>query len=364
ILGVKGVLAVCGCWSQAIDKESARELGVDILAGSKGKSNVPDAVTNMLINGRSFKDIRTQDIFTPSEWEELPLTSTVMHSRAFVKIQDGCNHFCTYCIIPFLRGRPVSRPPKNIISEIQRLIDSGTKEVIFTGIHLGIYGHDIDTSLAELIRSISAVDGLKRLRLGSLEPFCLTDELMNALADCKPFCHHLHLPLQSGDDKILASMRRGYTAEDFVKVCGKARAVISDDLHISSDILVGFPDENESAFNNTLDVMKASGMGRVHVFPYSAREGTLAAKMPNQIPHAVKISRTSEAITLGKKLFSCYAERFIGREAEILIERNGKGHTRHYIEAECTCNSKNENEIVKAEVIRFADGRFECLCRD
>ncbi|MBQ9574118.1 MAG: radical SAM protein, partial [Synergistaceae bacterium] len=228
----------------------------------------------------------------------------------------------------------------------------------------GIYGHDIDTSLAELIRSISAVDGLKRLRLGSLEPFCLTDELMNALADCKPFCHHLHLPLQSGDDKILASMRRGYTAEDFVKVCGKARAVISDDLHISSDILVGFPDESDSAFSNTLDVMKASGMGRVHVFPYSAREGTLAAKMPNQIPHAVKISRTSEAITLGKKLFSCYAKRFIGREAEILIERNGKGHTRHYIEAECTCNSKNENEIVKAEVIRFADGRFECLCRD
>ena len=364
ILGVKGVLAVCGCWSQAIDKESARELGVDILAGSKGKSKVPDAVTNMLINGRSFKDIRTQDIFTPSEWEELPLTSTVMHSRAFVKIQDGCNHFCTYCIIPFLRGRPVSRPPQNIISEIQRLIDSGTKEVIFTGIHLGIYGHDIDTSLAELIRSISAVDGLKRLRLGSLEPFCLTDELMNALADCKPFCHHLHLPLQSGDDKILASMRRGYTAEDFVKVCGKARAVISDDLHISSDILVGFPGENESAFNNTLEVMRASGMGRVHVFPYSAREGTLAAKMPNQIPHAVKISRTSEAITLGKKLFSCYAERFIGREAEILIERCNKGHTRHYIEAECRCNSKNENEIVKAEVICFADGRFECLCRD
>ena len=361
ILGVKGVLAVCGCWSQAIDKESARELGVDILAGSKGKSNVPDAVTNMLINGRSFKDIRTQDIFSPSEWEELPLTSTVMHSRAFVKIQDGCNHFCTYCIIPFLRGRPVSRPPKNIISEIQRLIDSGTKEVIFTGIHLGIYGHDIDTSLAELIRSISAVDGLKRLRLGSLEPFCLTDELMNALADCKPFCHHLHLPLQSGDDGILSAMRRGYTARDFVRVCDSARSKISPDIHISTDIITGFPGENDSAFLHTLDIMRASGLGRVHVFPYSARRGTIAADMPGQVPSPVKAARTSEAISLGRELYESYARKFIGHEAEILIERDNRGHTRHYIEATC---AGNDNEIVKAEVMSFDGSGLECVRRD
>ena len=173
----------------------------------------------MLIHGRKFLDLRVHDILTNSNWEELPLTSTVMHSRAFVKIQDGCNHFCSYCIIPFLRGKPVSRPPQNIISEIHRLIDNGTKEVIFTGIHLGLYGRDIHTSLAELIRRVAMIDGLKRLRLGSIEPFCLDDELINALADCNAFCHHLHIPLQSGDDAILSAMRRGYKAEDFIRIC-------------------------------------------------------------------------------------------------------------------------------------------------
>ena len=361
VLGDDGILAVCGCWSQGLDAESAKDLGIDILGGSRGKSIVPSAVDYALKNGRDFTDIRTHDVFSPSEWEERPLTSTVMHSRAFVKIQDGCNHFCTYCVIPYLRGRPVSRPPENIVSEIHRLVENGTKEVIFTGIHLGIYGRDIGTSLAELVRKVSGIGGLKRFRLGSLEPFCLDDDLMNALAECESFCHHLHLPLQSGDDNILEAMRRGYNAEDFVSVCEKARAVISPDIHISSDILVGFPGETDEAFRNTLDVMRASGFGRVHVFPYSARKGTLAAEMGNQVPHAVKVSRTSEAISLGREMFADYAGRFVGHEVEVLIERGNKGHTRHYIEAEC---DGGDNETVKAEVIRFGGGRLECLRRD
>ena len=361
VLGDGGVLAVCGCWSQGLGVESAKELGIDILGGSRGKSVIPSAVDHALKHGRGFTDIRTTDIFSPSEWEELPLTSTVMHSRAFVKIQDGCNHFCTYCVIPYLRGRPVSRPPENIAAEIERLIENGTKEVIFTGIHLGIYGRDIGTSLAELVRKVSGIEGLKRLRLGSLEPFCLDDDLMNSLAECEAFCHHLHLPLQSGDDDILTAMRRGYNAEDFVKVCENARAVISPDIHISSDILVGFPGESDEAFRNTLDVMRASGFGRVHVFPYSARKGTLAAEMNGQVPHSVKVSRTSEAISLGREMFEDYAGRFVGHEVEVLIEQSNKGHTRHYIEAECL---GNDNEIVWAEVIRFGGGRLECLRRD
>ncbi|MBR1657704.1 MAG: MiaB/RimO family radical SAM methylthiotransferase [Synergistaceae bacterium] len=360
-LGDDGILAVCGCWSQGITPEAACELGIDILAGSKGKRSVPSAVIQMLSGKRSFIDIRP-DIRVETEWEELPMISPVMHSRAFVKIQDGCNHFCTYCIIPYLRGKPVSRPPENIINEVQRLIDNGTKEIIFTGIHLGIYGREIGTSLAELIRRVSGIKELKRLRLGSLEPFCLDENLMNALAECEAFCHHLHLPLQSGDDEVLASMRRGYTGRKFVELCGTARSRISADLHISSDILVGFPGESSAAFQRTLDVMEASGFGRVHVFPYSARNGTIAAAMSNQIPDAVKTSRTSEAISLGRKLFSDYAGRFIGREVEILTERNGRGHTRHYIEAEC--EGISDNEIVKAEVINFDDGNFECLDRN
>ena len=361
ILGDDGILAVCGCWSQAVDSDSARELGVDILGGSKGKNIIPSAVNDMLQHGRTFQDLRVNDIFSVSEWEELPINFPVIHSRAFVKIQDGCNHFCTYCIIPYLRGRPVSRPTENIISEIKRLIDNGTKEIIFTGIHLGIYGRDIDTSLADLIRRVSKIDGLKRLRLGSLEPFCLNDDLINALADCESFCPHLHLPLQSGDDGILSAMRRGYTARDFVKACENARSKISPDIHISSDILIGFPGESDTAFLHTLGIMRDSGLGRVHVFPYSARRGTIAADMAGQVPSPVKVSRVAEAISLGRELFSTYAQRFIGREEEILIERGNKGHTRHYIEAKCR---GNDNEIVKAEVIRFDGGGFECLRGD
>ena len=356
ILGDKGILAVCGCWSEKLDAQSAKEIGIDILCGSKGKSSLPSVLNDMLIHGRNFADIRTVNSDC-SDWEETPLSSTVMHSRAFVKIQDGCNHFCTYCVIPFLRGKPVSRPVENIISEIHRLTASGTKEIIFTGIHLGLYGREIGSSLAELIRKVSKIDGLKRMRLGSLEPFCLNDELIEALAGCPSFCHHLHLPLQSGDDDILSAMRRGYKAEDFVKLCEKVRAEISSDIHISSDIITGFPGESEEAFTHTLEVMRASGLGRVHVFPYSERDGTIAASMPGKVPSPVKNSRTSKAITLGHELFTDYASRFVGREAEILIERENKGHTRHYIEAEC---NGNDNEIVKAEVMSFDGTEFEC----
>ena len=361
VLGDDGVLCVCGCWSQNLDADTAREMGIDILAGSKGKNTLPDSLLDMLKNGRSFCDLRTSDIFAPSDWEELSIDSPVMHSRAFMKIQDGCNHFCTYCIIPFLRGRPVSRPIQSITEELHRLIDSGCNEVVLTGIHLGIFGQDTNTNLAELIRKISGISGLKRLRLGSLEPFCLTDELLDALSECESFCPHLHLPLQSGDDEILSRMRRGYTAQDFVKVCGHARKILGDDLHISSDILVGFPGESESAFMNTLDVMRVSGLGRVHVFPYSERKGTLAADMPAKISHSEKFLRVSRAIALGRELYEGYITKFIGSNAEILIETDGKGHTRHYIEA---CCDGRDNEIVRAKITGVIDGRFECVRRD
>ncbi|MBQ7197253.1 MAG: MiaB/RimO family radical SAM methylthiotransferase [Synergistaceae bacterium] len=365
VLGDEGVLAVCGCWSQALDENKAAFLGIDILCGSKGKDILPRALILVLEKGRLFIDLRelnnNKDIWAPSEWEELKISSPVMHSRAFMKIQDGCDHFCTYCVIPFLRGRPVSRPPEKIIDEIKRLLDNGTKEIIFTGIHLGIYGRDIDTSLANLINEVSKIENLKRLRLGSLEPFCLNDDLINALGNCEAFCHHLHLPLQSGDDEILSAMRRGYTAKNFVEVCDKVREKISDEIHISSDILVGFPGENEVAFQNTLSIMRDAGLGRVHVFPYSRRPGTVAEKLTPYVPHSQKVERTSQAIALGRQLYSNYVKKFLNREVEILIERDNKGHTRHYIEA--TCNG-NDNEILKAEALRYVNDKLECERRN
>ena len=367
VMGGEGILAVCGCWGQSLDAVSAHELEIDILAGSKGKNILPEVLIDMLKNGREMLknshgllDLRTQNIFANSEWEELEINSPVMHSRAFIKIQDGCNHFCTYCVIPFLRGRPVSRPPENIINEIKRLIDNGTKEIIFTGIHLGHYGRDFNSSdfnLAALIKEVSKIKELKRLRLGSLEPFCLKDDLINALSECEAFCHHLHLPLQSGDDEILKSMRRGYTAKKFMEICENVRKKISKDIHISSDILVGFPGESEKAFENTLAVMKEAKLGRVHVFPYSQRKGTLAAEMPDQIPHEIKIERTSKAIELGRELYRNYIKKFEGHEVEILLESGNKGHTRHFIEATC---AGDNNEILKAKAIRYVNGKLEC----
>lgn len=364
ILGSNGVLAVCGCWSQGLDSDSARELGINILAGSRGKNLLPEIVESAILNhDTGFQDLRTRNLFSPElSWEELAITSPVMHSRAFIKIQDGCDHFCTYCIIPYLRGKPVSRPEKNIIDEIHRLIDNGTREIIFTGIHLGVYGRDSGSSLAGLIRSVSKIHGLKRLRLGSLEPFSLDEKLLAALSECEAFCHHLHLPLQSGDDNILASMRRGYTSGGFMKICEDARKYLGDDLHISSDILTGFPGESESAFNNTLKLMQESRLGRVHVFPFSERKGTLAERMPGKISHGEKISRVSRAITLGRELYDSYVKGFLNHEVEILIEDDGThGHTRHFVEADILDEKFSANQIINAKAVGESNGRLECF---
>ncbi len=359
ILGEKGVLSVCGCWAEKISRDSAIEMGIDILSGSKGKIFIPDEIQKMILNReKKFIDLRKPGELNSGIWEELSINFPLMHSRAFVKIQDGCNHFCTYCIIPFLRGKPVSRPEKNILDEVKRLTDNGCKEVILTGIHLGLYGKDIDSTLSNLIRKISRVKNLERLRLGSLEPFSLDENLLKTLSESEIFCPHLHLPLQSGDDEILNLMRRGYTSSEFLKVCDNARKFLGDDLHISSDILVGFPGENDNAFKNTLKIMTLAKFGKVHVFPFSEREGTEAVNFPNKIEKSVKNSRTSEAIELGKKLFIDYASQFLNKDVEVLIEKIGEnystGHSKNYIDV--FCNEKLErNKIIKLKVNNISD---------
>jgi threonylcarbamoyladenosine tRNA methylthiotransferase MtaB len=228
------------------------------------------------------------------------------------------------------------------LAEARRIVGSGCGEVVLTGTHLGMYGRDIGASLTKLVRQISALPGLTRLRLGSMEPFALLssspeDGLLDALAESPAFCPHLHLPLQSGDDEILARMRRGHAADDFARVCERAREKLGDDLHISSDVLVGFPGESDAAYRRTLDLMRRTALGRVHVFPYSPRKGTEAAGFPDRVPPGVASERVEGAISLGTKLLKDYASRFVGRDLPVLAEKVEenffRGYTRNFISA-------------------------------
>jgi threonylcarbamoyladenosine tRNA methylthiotransferase MtaB len=332
-----GVVAVCGCWAQGVDAEEARGLGVNLLVGNRRKSALPDALESAL-ETPEFADMRGNP---DDRWDPLRLNRPILHTRAFLKVQEGCDRFCSYCVVPFLRGRPVSRPPEETLEEARRVTVSGCGEIVLTGVHLGMYGRDLEpgSSLAELVRRVSCVPGLKRLRLGSLEPFALSGDLLEALADSPVFCPHLHLPLQSGDDEILALMRRGHGADDFARLCERAREKLGEDLHIGSDVLVGFPGESEGAFRNTLALMKRAGLGRVHVFPYSPRPNTAAAALPRRVPPEALSERVSVALALGEELLTRYASRFVGHSLSVLAEggeeartaRAALGYTRHFV---------------------------------
>lgn len=332
-VGDDGLVAVCGCWAQRLSSEDARELGVDILVGNRMKHLLVDTLESMAATSeRNFTDLRL-DLGRENIWDALHLARPVLRSRAFLKVQEGCDHFCSYCIIPFLRGRPISRPPEQTLEEIRRLVDAGCREVVLTGTHLGTYGRDSESSLGDLVRRVSKVPGLLRLRLGSLEPFALDDDLLDALSSSPIFAPHLHLPLQSGDDGVLARMRRGYTADDFARLCERARKFLGDDLHISSDVLVAFPGEDERAFENTLELMEKTSMGRVHVFPYSSRRGTAAANFPDggasrRVSPVVATERVHAAVAVGETLLHRYASRFVGRNLSVLY-----GYTPHFVSA-------------------------------
>jgi len=315
-------LVVCGCWAQRVSEKYASETGADLLVGNRMKSRIPGMIGSFFRNepvGGSIKE----DVMRSQVWDDLFMSSPVLHTRAFVKVQDGCSHFCSYCIIPYVRGRSVSRPSQDVEKEVRKLVDSGTTEVILTGVHLGIYRDESGVDLAGLLRRISRIEGVERIRFGSIEPFTLKEELLSAMAGSPVFCPHLHIPLQSGDDEILASMRRGYSSSGFLNVLEKARTFLGEDVHISSDVMVGFPGEENKAFLNTIKVMEKAGFGKVHVFPFSAREGTPAFNFSGVVDSREIHRRVDLTIETGKTLLDGFGRSFLGREMEVLIERSG-----------------------------------------
>ena len=243
------------------------------------------------------------------------------HTRAFVKIEDGCNDFCAYCIVPYVRGRVRSRPPDEVVAEVQRLVENGYLEVVLTGIHLGCYGQDTggEWALVPLIERLLGTPGLRRLRLSSLELREVSDELLDLMAASDVLCPHLHIPLQSGDDHVLRAMNRHYTAADFLARVEAIRARIPEPA-VTTDVLVGFPGETDAQFRHTLDLARAAAFTRIHVFPYSDREGTAASRMDGKLPPEAIKARRAELLAVARRLAAAYHRRFLGRDIEVLVE--------------------------------------------
>ena len=327
-------VVVTGCYAQ-VDPEALQDLpGVSLVIGNEEKQRLLDYLTeDQEITAVAVSDIRqVEKVCLP------PLTTFSGRSRAFVQIQNGCDAFCSYCIIPYARGASRSATPDEILQQIDGLVASGFQEIVLTGIHIGGYGADLDTpmTLNDLVRRIEAETDIRRLRLGSIEPTELTDELLETIASSKVLCHHLHLPLQAGNDQVLQRMKRTYNTEFFGQLLGRVRASIPD-AAICLDVITGFPGESEEEFESTFNFISRLPLTDLHVFPYSKRPGTPAASYPGQVPGDVSKARAEQLRQLAAEKHRSFAEGFIDEELEVVVEsgvKEGllKGVTRNYLD--------------------------------
>ena len=341
------IIVAMGCFIES-NKDNPIP-GIDIVIGNRDKDKVPDLIDEYLKNKeriiRLYKG-RT-DIF-----EDMYITSFPGRTRAFVKIQDGCDNFCSYCIIPFVRGKCRSKDKDKVIEEITALVNNGYKEVVLTGIHTGSYGRDLDISFADLLNEIIKIEGLKRLRISSIEATELNEDILNILRNSDIIVDHLHIPLQAGSNEILKSMNRKYDLKYFEDKIAEIRS-IRPDISITTDIIVGFPGETEELFKETLNTVRRINFSKVHVFPYSERKGTKSERLPNKIPTNIKKDYVKRLIELSKELEIEYASKFIGKELEILVEQTkddfSYGHTSNYLNVKVK-GKLPHNELIKVKI--------------
>ena len=341
------IIVAMGCFIES-NKDNPIP-GIDIVIGNRDKDKVPDLIDEYLKNKeriiRLYKG-RT-DIF-----EDMYITNFPGRTRAFVKIQDGCDNFCSYCIIPFVRGKCRSKDKDKVIDEITSLVNNGYKEVVLTGIHTGSYGRDLDISFADLLNEIIKIEGLKRLRISSIEATELNEDILNILKKSNIIVDHLHIPLQAGSNEILKSMNRKYDLKYFEDKIAEIRS-IRPDISITTDIIVGFPGETEELFKETLNTVRRINFSKVHVFPYSERKGTKSERLPNKIPTNIKKDYVKRLIELSKELEIEYASKFIGKELEILVEQTkdgfSYGHTSNYLNVKVKGNLPH-NELIKVKI--------------
>lgn len=349
------VIVVMGCFIEA--NKDYDNPNVSIIIGNKDKNKVVSLVNEYIKDNKSKKLL--YDDFD-LEFEDMYITHMNSRTRAFVKIQDGCENFCSYCIIPYTRGKCRSKDKDKVLSEIRELVKNGYKEVVLTGIHTGHYGSDINSNLGDLLEEIVKIDNLQRLRLSSIEITELDDKFLKILNDEKVIVSHMHIPLQAGSDEILKLMNRKYDTKYFEDKINKIRS-IRPDISITTDVIVGFPGEDERLFKETYDFIKKIKFTKLHVFPYSVRHGTKAETMPNQVSEQTKKERVKKLLTLSKNLEREYLEKFVGKVVSVLIETTALesiGHTGNYLMVKVR-NKIPHNEIVNVMIDKVNDNYLE-----
>ena len=350
------VVVAAGCYVQA--KAGEVDDCVDIVIGNNRKHELAGILEEYWRSEGEKKEEMTDIIHAPA-YEEMSLTRTGEHTRAYIKVQDGCNQFCSYCIIPYARGRVRSRRMEDVVSEVEALARQGYREVVLTGIHLSSYGIDLGggEDLLALIRAVHGVDGICRIRLGSLEPRIVTEEFAGALAALPKICPHFHLSLQSGCDATLRRMNRRYTAQEYYEKCQLLRAHF-DHPALTTDVIVGFPGETEEEFEESLAFVDKVDFYETHIFKYSRREGTKAAAMADQVPEQVKTARSARMIALGRRKQQAYEDRLIGTTVEVLMEEAVEredgvyqvGHTKEYVKVGQKTTENLSNQLINVEI--------------
>lgn len=341
------VLCVVGCMSQH-EYETLEELNcIDILLGNSGKSDIVLYIKEFLKTNKKIVDIKD---LNETPFEDMNLVN-FNQTRAFVKIEDGCENFCTYCIIPYTRGPVKSRRRENILEEVCELVRHGHKEVVLTGIHTGHYGSDLkDLTLTSLLEDLIKIPGLERIRISSIEMNEITSDMLKLMHDNKVLVRHMHIPLQSGSEDILKAMHRKYTKQEFIDKISEIRSYMPD-ISITTDVIVGFPGETEELFNETIETVKKIGFAKIHVFPYSKRNGTVAATLENQVPENIKKERVHKLLSVSKDLENNYMNKFIGKVITFLpeIEKDGYiiGHTGNYLLVKVPGTKDDLNKIIK-----------------
>ena len=362
-LNPDAVVIAAGCYVQAAKDKLMEDDRISIIIGTNKKKDIVRILEDYLQAG--VTDEGMLDISAEKEYEPLTINSTLEHTRAYVKIQDGCNQFCSYCIIPYVRGRIRSRDIASIIEEVERLALTGVKEIVLTGIHISSYGKDKENEvgLADVIDAISKIESIKRIRLGSLEPSIITDEFIDRIVDNEKVCPHFHLSLQSGCNTVLKRMNRKYTCEEYFEKCEMLRKAF-DRPALTTDVIVGFPGETEEEFRETVDYLTKLNLYEMHIFKFSPRQGTVAAGMKDQVAPEIKNQRSDVLLALSERNKQAYEASFRGENLDVLVEekvrREGKdgyrGHTERYmdifVEEECMhriCGRQTDiiNHVVK-----------------